>query len=164
MAKATPSVETIASENNISVNVLAQALTQALEAAKPKAKITVANRVAHNPMNPENRKRVLRKDFYQNFTKVDVEDLTDEEFDLIHQLKEGNFIPDAKQGFLIEVIDVKRGSHRGIHVRYNNASIDQRMQMMTKCPDLATMFKKCIAEAEEQKIARKARRLAEDED
>lgn len=157
------SIETLAAAFAQALGVSNAQLADTLSQLKPKTRITIENRVARNPMNPFNRKRKLAKNYYQNFSLIDVDDITDEEYELLPQLKEGNFIADAKQGYIIEVIDVKRGAHIGMHLRYNNASVDQRMELMTKCPTLVTILTKCIKEAAEQKEERKRRRLEEDE-
>jgi len=139
-------------------------LVEAINAAKPKVKITIANRIARNPMNPKNDKRVLPMAYYQNFHKIDPQDLTPDEYELLPRLKEGNFVEDGREGYLVEVIHVKRGAHRGMHIRYNNKTTDQQMQFMVKVgSDLSAILRKCIAEYEKQKVERK-RRKAQDED
>ncbi len=103
-----PTPPPAAPETSVGVSSLAAALTEAINATKAKPKITVANRIARNPLNPHNRKRKLVRDFYQNFSLVDVNDLTDEEYELIPKLRPGNFVSDSKQGYIYEVIDVQR--------------------------------------------------------
>jgi hypothetical protein len=142
--------------------VLADALTGAINAAKPKPKVTVANRVRYNPLNPTNRKRALRRPFYQNFALVDVDDLTDEEYDLLNsgELKPGQFLPDPRIGPLLEVLDVKRGGQIGLHLRYSNADVNQRMTLENKAPGLAGKLRVCIHEYKAQLAERKRRRDA----
>jgi hypothetical protein len=148
---------------------LAGALTEAINATKPKAKITVANRTKFNPNNPTNRVRRLKQKFFQNYFEVDVDEMTDEVFDLLNsgRLKQGQFVVDARIGPLLEVVNVKRGSQIGLHLRYNNAKPDQRMMLDARCPGgLAGYLRACIKEAEEQAERRRARREAglDDED
>lgn len=157
-------VQQVASEANIPVSVLAEALAAAINATKAPARITIANRVARNPMNPTNRVRKFDKDYFQNFNKLEEDDLTDEEFDLLPQLREGNYVPNSKDGYLIEVIHVKRGAHRGMHIRYDNGSVDTRMEMMAKCPTFAAILRKCIDGYADQKVERKRKRKEEEED
>ena len=158
---ATPSDPTPAvPQDSIQIATLAAALAQAINATKPPPKITIANRVPQNPMNPSNRKRKLDQKYYQNFSPLDVDDLTDIEFDLLPKLRDGLFIPDGREGFLVEVVHVKRGAHRGMHIRYNNSSIDKRMEFDSKIGgSLEGLLTRCIAEAAAQKIARKQARL-----
>lgn len=148
----------------VGVDILAAALAQAINATKPAPKITVANRTTHNPMNPTNARRKLAKTYYQNYDRIDAEDLTPAEYDLLPKLKAGMFIPDGREGFLIEVIDVKRGAQRGMHIRYNNGKIDTRMHLMSKAPTLEALLTTCIAEAEANLLRRKQRRAAGLED
>jgi hypothetical protein len=149
-------------EQSVQVDVLANALAAAINQTKPPARITVANRVPRNPNNPTNRVRKMPFNFYMNFGQVEEPDLTDVEFDLLPKLVPGNYIPDARQGFLIEIVDVKRGGQRGMHIRWNNQTGDQRMEVMARAGGtLAQIFNTCIAEAAQQKLDRKARRLSE---
>lgn len=140
--------------------VLAGALTEAINASKPKPKVTVANRTKYNPLNPTNRKRVLRRPFFQNFMAVDVDDLTDEEYDLLvsPELKPGQFLTDPRVGPLLELVDVKRGGQIGLHLRYNNADVNQRMNLESKAPGLAGKLRVCIHEYKTQLAERKRRR------
>ncbi len=65
---------------------------------------------------------------------------------------------------IIEIVNVKRGAHRGMHLRYNNANIDTRMALMTKCPTLVAILKVCIAEYAAQKDERKRLRKLEEQE
>jgi hypothetical protein len=148
----------------VTVEALSRAFSDALVSVQPKARITVANRVPRNPLNPTNEVRKFERDFYQNFTKVDPQDLLHDEYVLIPKLREGSFVPDGKEGYLFEVVDVKRGSYRGIHLRYSNGTQDQRMQLMVKAgPDLTSMLKTILADADKQKVEARAKRRAEED-
>lgn len=146
--------------------VLAGALTAAIDASKPKPKITIANRTGFNPMNPTNRKRKFRKTFYQNYAEVYVDDVTDEEYELINspELRPGLYLVDPRTGPLLEILDVKRGSQIGLHIRYSNADINQRMQLESKAPNLVGKLALCITEAKTQSAERKRRREAGEDD
>lgn len=142
--------------------VLASALTAAIDASKPKAKITVANRQRFNPMNPTDRKRKFHKKVFQNFMEVDVADVTDVEYDLLNSpdLRPGQYLVDQRTGPLLEVLDVKRGAQIGLHLRYSNADINQRMNLESRAPGLVGKLAVCIAEHKTQVEDRKRRREA----
>lgn len=127
---------------------------------RPAQKITVANRVALNPMNPTNEVRKWKKPFYQNFEEVEVEDVTPLEYELIPQLKQGLFIKSRKGIPLVEVVIVKRGPQNGIHLRYDNSKKDRGMELMTYAPSLEVMLQKCIAEYKVQQDTLAKRRAA----
>lgn len=149
----------------VGVEALSRAFTEALAPLQPKTKITIANRKVMNPMNPENKPRKWERDFYQNFAKVDPQDVFQDEYELIPKLREGSYIADDKEGFLFEVVEVRRGSNRGIHLRYSNATPDKRMQLMVKAgATLGDMLRAILADADKQKVASRARRRAEDQD
>lgn len=147
--------------NQSSEATLATALTAAIDASKPKPKITVANRTKFNPNNSTNRKRKFVRPFYQNFTEVDVQDVTDEEYDFINspELKPGLFLNDPRTGPLLEILDVRRGGQIGLHLRYSNADVNQRMQLESRAPNLVGKLAVCINEHRKQIVERK-RRLA----
>lgn len=128
--------------------------------SRPAEKITVANRVPQNPMNPTNEPRAWKKPFYQNFEEVEVEDVTPLEYELIPQLKQGLFIKSRKGIPLVEVIIVKRGPQRGIHLRYDNSKKDKAIELQTYAPTLEIMLQKCIAEYAQQQDALVKRRAA----
>lgn len=131
-----------------------------IEATKPPVKITVDNRVAHNPMNPNNDPRpAFKYPYYQNFDKVEPEDLLPEEYALVPQLKAGMFIKSRRGIPLVEVVIVKRGNQRGIHIRYDNKG-DKGRELGTYCRDMTEMLQKCIAEAAKQATERARRRAA----
>lgn len=146
-------------------STLAAALTAAIDASKPKPKITIANRQRFNPMNPTNRRRKFLRPFYQNFLEVSVDDVTDEEYEFINcpDLKPGMFLNDPRTGPLLEVIDVKRGGQIGLHLRYNNADINQRMQLESKAPNLIGKLALCISEYKAQSTERKRQRAANED-
>lgn len=148
---------------------IAEAIKGAVVAAQPKPKITIANRRRFNPNNPTNRERKLRVKFFQNFAEIDVEEMSDEVFDLLNsgKLKQGGFLNDPRTGPMFEIINVKRGAQIGLHLRYDNSTINKRMLVDSKVQGgLAGILRLCIREAEEQAVARKARRDAglEDDD
>jgi hypothetical protein len=143
------------------------AVREIIQASKPPERITVDNRVAFNPMNPTNEKRKLAKPFFQNFERVDEEDLTPLEYQLIPQLKPGLFIKSRRGIALVEVIFVKRGDKRGVHIRYDNSKADKAIELQTYAPTLEVMLQKCISEyaAQQQLILkRRAAGLPDQED
>lgn len=164
-AQPTISVDMLAAAFAQALGISNSQLANALEGLKPKAKITVANRVARNPMNPTNRKRKFPYAFYQNFTEIFVDDVLDMEFDLLLKLKPGSFVAGPTGEALIEVIEVKRGAQRGMHIRYNNKTQDQRIEFMVAAGStLVQILTKCINEYESQKIERRAQRRREEEE
>lgn len=145
---------------SVSGNDLVSVMKQVIDASRPAEKITVANRIARNPMNPTNEVRKFKKPFFQNFEAVDTDDVTPEEYVLIPQLRPGLFIKNRKGVPLVEVIDVKRGASRGVHLRYDNSKVDKSMELQTYAPTLVVMLEKCIKEAAQQQEVLKARRAA----
>lgn len=138
-----------------------------IDASKPPTKITVDNRVAHNPMNPLNEPRhQFKYPYYQNFDKVEPEDLLPEEYLLVPQLKQGLFIKSRRGIPLVEVVIVKRGNQRGIHIRYDNKG-DKGRELATYCRDMTEMLQKCVTEAAKQaqvRAERRAKGLPEDDE
>jgi hypothetical protein len=151
----------------VSGRTLLGALSQVVEASKPPVKITVDNRTAFNPMNPTNAPRPeMRYPFFQNFDKIEVEDMLPKEYELIPQLKPGLFIKSRRNIPLVEVLIVKRGGARGIHMRYDSKG-DKGKELQTYCRDMTEMLEKCIREAAEQaakKASRRAQGLPEDDE
>ncbi len=86
--------------------------------------------------------------------------MTPLEYELIPQLKSGQFLKSRKGIPLLEVIVVKRGASRGIHLRYDNSKADKNMELMTYAPTLEIMLQKCIAEYAVQQSALAKRRAA----
>lgn len=136
------------------------AIGEVIKASRPAEKITVANRTALNPMNPTNAPRKWAKPFYQNWELVEVEDVTPLEYALIPQLKPGLFIRSRKGVPQVEVLFVKRGPQRGVHIRYDNSKQDKSIELMTYAPSLEIMLQKCIAEHKVQAEALQKRRAA----
>jgi hypothetical protein len=161
-ATPTVSVDLLAAAFAQAMGISNSQLAEALSALKPKEKITLANRVTRNPMNPTNRARKFPVKYYQNFTEVYEDDVLDEEYDLLLKLKPGSFITGTNGEPLVEVIEVKRGAQRGMHIRYNNKTTDQRMEFMVKCGgSMAEMLTKCIKEYERHRVESKAARRRE---
>lgn len=145
---------------NVSQGDFLGAVKSIIEASKPPEKVTVDNRVAYNPMNPGNEPRPdFKYPYFQNFDKVDVEDLLPEEYRLVPLLKPGLFIKSRRGIPLVEVLIVKRGPQRGVHIRYDNKG-DKGKELQTYVRDMTEMLQKCIAEAAKQAEVRAARRAA----
>jgi hypothetical protein len=144
------------------------AVKEIIKESRPVEKITVANRVPHNPMNPTNEPRSWKYKFFQNFEEVELEDVTPLEYELIPQLKPGLFIKSRKGVPLVEVVLVKRGNLRGLHLRYDNSKADKAIELQTYAPTLEIMLQKCINEFVAQQKLKADRRAAglsdEDED
>lgn len=151
----------------VSGHTLLGALQQVVDASKPPVKITVDNRTAFNPMNPTNALRPeLRYPLFQNFDKIEVEDMLPREYELIPQLKPGLFIKSRRGIPLVECLIVKRGSMRGVHLRYDSKG-DKGKELQTYCRDLTEMLERCIREAHEQaakRAERRAKGLPEDDE
>lgn len=161
----TPAAQTPApspAPGTVTTDQLAAAFSAALAANAPREKKTIANRKVFNPLNPENKPRKFKVPYYQNFHRISEDEVTDSEYALLPKLKPGQFVSDGSEGYLIEVVEVKRGTHMGIHLRYNNAKNDQRMQLMGIVPTLEAMCRRCIREAEDQRKSAAAQRRAED--
>lgn len=166
---AAPAVPAVPASDGVAVTQtdLIGAIKEVIIASRPPEKITAANRIAYNPMNPANEKRAWKRPFYQNFEAVDTEDVTVLEYELIPLLKPGLFIKSRKGVPLVEVLIVKRGQQRGIHLRYDNSKKDKGIELMTYAPSLEIMLQKCIAEYKVQQDAlakRRAAGLPDDED
>jgi hypothetical protein len=151
----------------VSGHTLLGALQQVVDASKPPVKITVDNRTAFNPMNPTNAPRPeMRYPFFQNFDRIEAEDLLPREYELIPQLKPGLFIKSRRGIPLVECLIVKRGASRGIHLRYDSKG-DKGRELQTYCRDMTEMLERCIREAVEQaskRAARRAKGLPEDDE
>ncbi len=86
--------------------------------------------------------------------------MTPLEYELIPQLKPGLFLKSRKGVMLLEVIQVRRGASRGIHLRYDNSKADKNMELMTYAPTLEIMLQTCIREYKLQQEALAKRRAA----
>jgi len=90
----------------------------------------------------------LKQPFYQNGVMVRVDQLTDEQVELVNQLKPGRF-NNRKW-------EIVRRRDRSIDFRYPNKTIEQRMQNASQAKDLTGMLQMILTEAETQKARRKA--------
>lgn len=166
-AVASASVTSAAPAVAVSQNDFLGSVKAIIDASKPPTKITVDTRIPHNPMNPKNEPRLpFKYPYYQNYDKVEPEDLMPEEYRLVPLLKQGLFIKSRRGIPLVEVVIVKRGSQRGIHIRYDNKG-DKGRELQTYVRDMTEMLQRCITEATKQaevKAARRAAGLPEDDE
>jgi hypothetical protein len=135
------------------IQALANALKGAVEETAPIKQIHISRYVAKTPFNPEGKKKhersKLKCEFLQNGFKPNVGMLFDAEIDLINQLKPGRYL-DRK----VEVIERNEAGKRSIELRYDNASIEQRMEMKNVARSLGEMLEKIVAEQKPTKAAK----------
>jgi hypothetical protein len=90
----------------------------------------------------------LKQPFYQNGVMVKLEQLTDEQVELINQLKPGRY--NHRKWEIVKRRD------RSIDFRYPNKTVEQRMQIAAQAGSLTGMLQIILTEAETQKARRKA--------
>lgn len=109
-----------------SVDVLAAALIKAINITKPKEKINPANRVPRTAWSPPPgvAKAKLKRKSYQHGIPIDPDMITNEEINLLNQLKPGLYC----DGW----VKVIRRRDRGINVEYPVKTAAQRLRLTSQ--------------------------------
>jgi hypothetical protein len=94
------------------------------------------------------RKVKLKQPFHQNGVLIRIDQLTDEQVELVNQLKPGRY--NSRKWEIVKRRD------RSIDFRYPNKTIEHRMQTASQAGDLTGMLKMILTEAETIKARRKA--------
>lgn len=99
------------------------------------------------------RKVKLTRNCYQNGVRMDETVLSDKEINLLNQIKKsGDYIdhPNEEAGKvkLVEVVVKQEGSKEVVHLNYDNAKIDHRMDLKSSFRNLGEMLN-CIVREQE---------------
>lgn len=144
---------------------LAHAITTGIAANAGIRRMTVGERIAkglgRNPFNPTNRKRELKWEFYQNGAPMYERYLHDSEIEMLHKLTPGIFL----EGMVEVVVRVSAKGRKQTFIKHDDDR-DGRIKLYSKTGNFNGLLRMLIAEAEQQKEARKeaARRLLAGED
>lgn len=150
MPKFTKKVSDEASPEEAEVTVgsseLADALVQAIEAAKPPAKKTIANRKKNSPWMPKNgeaRKRLKRK-MYQHGILLGNR-LTNEEIELLNKVRPGTYC----DGY----VKVFRRADKGVDIDYPVKTNSQRLRLINDfgITSFVSLLQRIVAEGESPK-------------
>jgi len=105
---------------------LADALTQAIEAAKPPAKKTIFNRRKKTPWSPPpgEAKLKLKRKFFQHGIPLSEKRLTNEQIALCNKVRPGSYC----DGF----VTVQRRRDKGINIAYPVRTPQQRLKLVNQ--------------------------------
>lgn len=128
------------------------------ESTAAKRKIGIAEASKVTPWNPDGgpKKRLKVTAFYMNGARVNPVMLTNEEIDLINQLKPGAF---NKKKWV-----VRKRRDKSIELQYPNKSVEHRIELRGEAGNLAGMLKKILTEHEAQLEKRRRGEFEDDED
>jgi hypothetical protein len=105
-------------------------------------KIPFSKFKTHSPFNPTGKKnRQLTRRVFQNYFRVDIHKLHDEEISLLNQVKTGKYINN-----LVTIREVLNGSNTDLHILYNNKTPDQRMTNQSEWRNFTELLKRCLNE------------------
>ncbi len=127
MAKKKETVEETPASNAMAAvgAEIAAAIREGIESARPK-KITFANRVPKTPWSPKDgsRKTPLKRKIYQHGLLIQAGTVTNEEIDLLNQLKPGSYC----SGF----ITVVRRKDRGLNIDYKIKTNSDKLKLSSQ--------------------------------
>lgn len=131
------------SEQNVDIQSLAKAITEAVAEASPVKQVHISRYKAETPWNPTGNKRRLQMNakFYQNGSQIRDWHVTDEDIALLNQLKPGRYV-DRK----VEVIERNENSDRSIEIRYSNETIGQRMELKNHFRNFTELLQSIVTE------------------
>ena len=130
-------------EATVGTSELAQALVQAINAAKPVEKKTFATRKSITPWTPkdDSPRLKLKRAAFQHGMEVDPEKLSNEEIALYNKLRPGRFL----DGHVV----VTRRRDRGIDIDYPVKTASQRLKLVSQfgIRNLAELLERCVSES-----------------
>lgn len=152
-----PQVSVQTPTGNISGEQLVQIMgqlgiaVQTLADNQPTKKIPFAKFKTKSPFNPTGRKgRKLTRRVYQNYHRVDVKKLHDEEIALLNQIKPGRYL-----NGVLTIREVMNGADTDLHFLYDNKSQDQKFTVMREFRGHFTeMLKRCINDGPKPIVSR----------
>lgn len=139
MAKKAEVNEEVASQ----ASELASALRDAIEAAKPPTKKTVADRKVNSPWTPKGTPKIkLKRKIFQHGMPISEQFLKNEQIELCNKLRPGLYC----DGY----IKVVRRRDKGLDIDYPVKSNTQRMKLATEygVRSFTELLQTCIKEAE----------------
>lgn len=143
--------------------IVAVAVKAALETAQangPIRKISVGERqkrgLGGTPFNPTGKKRTLKYDFYQDGALMRERYLHDNEIEMLHQITPGSYL-----NKLITVTEKVHGDGRKEIFIDRKPGKDVAMTLKGLAPNFHAQLVKMVAEAKEQKAAKRAAMRAE---
>lgn len=135
-----------ATDSSVNVRELAVALKEAIQETAPVVQEHISRYRGATPFNPsgaqEHERPQLRGTFLQNGSKMSMPFLSDNEINLLNQLKPGRFI-----GRKVEVVERVENGEVTVEIRYSNGTNEQRLEMKNEVRNLAELLERCIAEA-----------------
>jgi hypothetical protein len=130
--------------NQVGIDQLAQALVTAIEATRPPAKKTPANRKKGSPWHSDNKPK-LRRVMYQHGIEINWDQISAEEVELLNKVKAGTYC----EGF----IRVIKRKDRSIDIDYPIKTASQRLRLINDfgLTNLKDICKRLIEEAADPK-------------
>lgn len=115
-----------AKEATVTHSELANALVQAIEAAKPPAKKNPFNRTKRTPWTPKDAspKLKLKRKVYHHGVLVDAERANNEEIDLMNKIRPGSYC----DGF----VQVIRRRDKGLNIDYSIKTASQKLRLVNQ--------------------------------
>ena len=135
-------------EQSIDLKELASAITNAVAEAGPIKQVPISRYLAKTPWNPTGSKQrpKLRATFLQNGYEIREAFVTDEQIHLLNQIKPGRYINRK-----VEVVERNEHGNHSIELRYNNKSIEDRMELKTEARNLTEMLQRIVNEQKPDK-------------
>jgi hypothetical protein len=132
----------------ISSDILAKALTQAILAAKPSEKKNAFNRKVGTPWTPKDGtpKLKLKRKMFQHGLPADEDILSNKEIDLLNQVRPGVYM----QG----TVKINRRKDRGLDISWPCKTASQRLKLVNAygVRNLEEVLARCIEEAKQPKL------------
>lgn len=132
-----------AASASVDITALAKAITEAVAEASPVKQVHISRYRAQTPWNPtgELRRRKMEARFLQNGIELRDWHITDEDIDLLNQIKPGRYM-DRK----VEVVERNENGSRTVEIRYSNQSIGQRMEMKNYARNFTELLQNIVTE------------------
>lgn len=143
-----PEPKSAASTQVSTANEIAAALVQAIELTRPVEKKNAFNRKINTPWTPKEGsvKHKLKRPFYQHGIQVDPDTLSNDEIDMINQLRPGLFLDGH--------VKVNRRKDRGIDIDYPVRTAAVRLKLINQfgVRNLTDLCRLCVEESKRPKV------------
>ena len=151
MARPRKNLETVQApaqtEAQVGTAQLAEALVQAINATKPKAKKTAANRVPQTPWSPKDGspRLKLKRKMYQHGIPINPEMVTNEVIELLNKIKPGLYCDNW--------VKVVRRRDKGVDIDYPVRTAAQRLKLVNQfgIRDFKELLQRIITEGNNPK-------------
>lgn len=159
-AAVTAALEATGANQSTFATTLGESIAAGIKANSGVRKIGVGERqkkgLGQTPFNPTNRKRSLKWDFYHNGALMHERYLHDNEIEMLHQLTPGQYL-----NKMVRVVERDTGDGRKRTFIVHPEDKDAALRLKGLAPNFHALLVKLVAEAKEQKAARRAAMRAE---